>query len=75
MGATLKRKSKIKSHSREQQLKLAEGKKPPANSDLERYRHHLDKFDLTDEQKLKLVGALEHIVECLLNKKYGLEPE
>jgi len=46
--------------------------KTHANSDLERYRHHLDQLDVTDEQKLELVNALRIIVESILDKKFGL---
>ncbi len=39
-------------------------------TDLEPYRPHIDEFDLTDTEKLKLVKAIIEIAETVLDKKF-----
>ena len=39
---------------------------------LEKYRKHIDKLGLSDEQAVELIGALQCIAENLLDKKYML---
>jgi hypothetical protein len=47
--------------------------KTDADSDLERYRHHLDQFDMTDEQKLELVNAIRLIAESVIDEHFRLK--
>lgn len=41
------------------------------NDPLEPYRPHIDKFDLTEEQKLELVGAIIAIANMMLDRHFG----
>jgi hypothetical protein len=41
------------------------------NDPLEPYRPHIDKFDLTEEQKLELIGAIFSIAHMVLDAKFG----
>lgn len=39
------------------------------------YRHHLDRFDMTDEQKLTLMTELWRILGAFVDRAFGLLPE
>lgn len=41
------------------------------NDPLEPYRPHIDRFDLTEEQKLELVGAIITIADMVLDRQFG----
>lgn len=41
-------------------------------TDLTPYRKYVDKFDLTEDQKLELVNALSTIVETIYDKVLGV---
>tara|TARA_B100000029_G_C17392951_1_gene894116 strand:- start:609 stop:890 length:282 start_codon:yes stop_codon:yes gene_type:complete len=41
------------------------------NDPLEPYRPHIDNFDLTEEQKLELVGAIHAIAHMVLDVQFG----
>ncbi|NDF11606.1 MAG: hypothetical protein EB060_02160 [Proteobacteria bacterium] len=41
-------------------------------TDLTPYRKYVDKFDLTEDQKLELVNALSTIVETIYDKVLGI---
>ncbi len=41
-------------------------------TDITPYREHLDKFDLTEEEKYELVNAIWVISKNLLDKKFGI---
>lgn len=41
------------------------------NDPLKPYRPHIDRFDLTEEQKLELVGAITAIADMVLDRKFG----
>lgn len=43
------------------------------NKNLKEYGDYLKDFDLTDEEKLEFIGALQYFVESTLNRKYGLD--
>jgi heme oxygenase len=38
--------------------------------ELEPYRPHIDKLDLTEDEKLELVNAIENIIRMILDKKF-----
>ena len=40
-------------------------------TDLEPYRPHIDKFDLTEEQKPELVNVIIKIAEVVLDRRFG----
>lgn len=42
------------------------------NDPLEPYRPHIDRFDLTEEQKLELVGAIITIADMVLDRQFGM---
>lgn len=42
------------------------------SSEIEKYRLHLRSLNLTEQQERELIGAVQCIVESLLNKKYML---
>ena len=41
-------------------------------TDLDPYRPYIDNFDLTEEQKLELVNAIEQIARMVLDRQFGL---
>jgi len=41
------------------------------NDPLEPYRPHIDNFDLTEEQKLELVGAIHALAHMVLDVQFG----
>jgi hypothetical protein len=43
-------------------------------TDIRPYQKYLDKFDLTEHQKLELVNALWVVVQSFVDKKCGLRP-
>lgn len=48
------------------------------SKELEKYRVYIEKLGLNDEESTDLIGAIQCIVESLLNKKYmigGFENE
>ena len=42
------------------------------NDPLAPYRPHIDRFDLTEEQKLELVGTIIAIADMVLDVRFGL---
>lgn len=44
-------------------------------TDLTPYRQYVDKFDLTEQQKLELVNALNTIVERIYDHHLGIKPD
>lgn len=42
------------------------------SSKVSKYRQHIQALGLTDEQGQELIGAIECIIESLLDKKYML---
>lgn len=43
-----------------------------AITDLAPYRKYLDEFDLTDEQKLDLVNAMQTLAQIIVDRQFGL---
>ena len=41
---------------------------------LEKYRAHLDEFDLSDEQKTEMIEALWRVAEAATDMAYGIDP-
>ncbi|MEZ5691960.1 MAG: hypothetical protein R3D71_09905 [Rickettsiales bacterium] len=39
-------------------------------TDLEPYRPHIDRFDLTEEQKMELIAAIQQIAHIVLDKHF-----
>lgn len=44
-------------------------------TDLDPYRPHIDNFDLTEEQKIEVVEAIQQIARMVLDEKFGLFSE
>lgn len=42
--------------------------------DIEKYRRFIDRFDLTEEQKVELIGALWRSVGGFAYRAFGLDP-
>lgn len=42
------------------------------NDPLAPYRPHIDRFDLTEEQKLELVGTIIAIADMVLDVRFGM---
>lgn len=43
-----------------------------AITDLAPYHKYLDEFDLTDEQKLDLVNAMQTLAQIIVDRQFGL---
>ena len=45
------------------------------NDALEPYRPHIDKLDLTEDEKLELVNTIENIAKMVLDKELKLSKQ
>lgn len=42
--------------------------------DIQKYRHYVDRFDLSEEQKLELIHSIWIIMQSFVDKAFGMHP-
>ena len=42
--------------------------------DLEKYRKHVERFDLSEEQKVELIHTVWTIMESFVDRAFGIDP-
>lgn len=42
--------------------------------DIEKYRKHVDRFDLSEDQKIELIHMVWRIMESFVDRAFGLDP-
>lgn len=46
----------------------------PMPPDIDRYRKHVDHFDLTEAQKTDLIHSMHHMMESAVDRAFGGDP-